>query len=389
MGRQLGYCTNVHAGSDLDRMRENLSRYCLAVKDRFAPGRPMGVGLWLAAPVAKRLRDQQQLAEIARWLDDHGLIPFTFNGFPYGDFHEPVVKHRVYHPTWFDESRLQYTLDLIEILHAILPTGIDGSISTLPIAWRFPEPTEPQLAAAVRHLRHAGQRLADLEEHTGRLITLCLEPEPGCALQRCSDIVSWFEDHLCADGQGDVWKRYIRVCHDICHSAVMFEDQTQVLSRYADHDIQIGKVQVSSAIQADFNETTADQHDALLKVLTSFGEDRYLHQTTVQTDPRTDVRFFDDLPAALAETESEPQIRQGKWRVHFHVPIYLDQFRGIRTTRDDIRQCLKATNLHPDLTHFEVETYAWSVLPMEMQCVELADGIAQEMSWLQELMGEG
>ena len=33
-------------------------------------------------------------------------MPFTFNGFPYGDFHQSVVKHRVYEPTWADAERL-------------------------------------------------------------------------------------------------------------------------------------------------------------------------------------------------------------------------------------------------------------------------------------------
>ena len=36
----------------------------------------------------------------------------------------------------------------------------------------------------------------------------------------------------------------------------------------------------------------------------------------------------------------------------------------------------------PDLKHFEVETYAWNVLPEEHQVSNLADGIAKEMTWV-------
>jgi hypothetical protein len=37
-----------------------------------------------------------------------------------------------------------------------------------------------------------------------------------------------------------------------------------------------------------------------------------------------------------------------------------------------------------DLQHYEVETYAWNVLPKEHQVANLADGIAREMNWVRE-----
>jgi hypothetical protein len=50
------------------------------------------------------------------------------------------------------------------------------------------------------------------------------------------------------------------------------------------------------------------------------------------------------------------------------------------TTQPDIGECLAA--LGEDTRHFEVETYAWSVLPRALQTADLADGIAQELRWL-------
>src|SRR4051812_43724429 len=93
-----GYCTNVHAGHDLATTRTNLERHTLEVKRLVSPDRAMGVGLWLSADAARSLR-QSGLDEFASWLRSVGLIAYTFNGFPYGDFHQPVVKHRVYEPT--------------------------------------------------------------------------------------------------------------------------------------------------------------------------------------------------------------------------------------------------------------------------------------------------
>src|SRR5262245_4197092 len=109
---QTGYCTNVHAGSDLDQTRANLERYALAVKHLASPDEPMGVGLWLSASAARQLRAENRIEEWAEWLRTVGLVPFTLNGFPFGDFHQRVVKHQVYHPTWAEPARLQYTLDL-------------------------------------------------------------------------------------------------------------------------------------------------------------------------------------------------------------------------------------------------------------------------------------
>ncbi|MHB8862505.1 MAG: metabolite traffic protein EboE [Pirellulaceae bacterium] len=379
MSYQLAYCTNVHAGADLEQTRENLGRHALAVKARFLPTGPMGVGLWLAAPAARQLQEPQRLAPFAHWLAESGLTPFTLNGFPYGDFHEPVVKHRVYHPTWWEEDRVTYTLDLITVLDALLPPGMEGSISTLPLAWRHPLPSCEQLLRAGQGLERVARRLASLEAETGRLIYLCLEPEPGCVLQSSEDVVRFFQEAWGNPESSIDMRRYIRVCHDICHGAVMFEDQQEVLARYAAHGIRVGKVQVSSAVSVDFDLLAGSDRQQARETLSSFAEDRYLHQTSVRSSSG-DVRFFEDLPLAWRATPAA-----GHWRVHFHIPIYLDRFGLISTTRDDIGRCLQAVDLHPELRHFEVETYAWSVLPQALRQPELADGIASELDWFADL----
>src|SRR5215468_7628642 len=105
-----GYCTNVHAGATLEATRANLEKHAVAVKEKFSPTRPMGVGLWLSAKAAAELKATKQAPQFRDWLADRGLVPYTLNGFPYGDFHQQVVKHRVYEPTWWQLERLEYTL---------------------------------------------------------------------------------------------------------------------------------------------------------------------------------------------------------------------------------------------------------------------------------------
>lgn len=381
----LGYCTNVHAGADLATTQANLSQHALAVKRQFSPDAPMGIGLWLSASAAQSLIEQKQVDEFSAWLRESGLLPFTLNGFPYGDFHQKIVKHDVYLPTWADTKRYDYTIRLIDILHRLLPAGLQGSISTLPVAWPHPTLTEEFIGFAAEQLRRVARYLARLEAETGRLIYLCIEPEPGCYLQTSRDMVQFFENRLLRPAPADASfiRRHLRVCHDVCHAAVMFENQSDVLQRFTGAGINVGKVQVSSAVCLPLKNLDAHQRLLAIQQLSAFAEDRYLHQTVVMQTSGL-ARFYEDLPLAIANFDPHSST-DTELRVHFHVPVYLEEFGMIKTSRDDILECLKATRSLPDLTHFEVETYAWNVLPAGLQQPTLADGIAAEMQWFAAL----
>ena len=371
-----GYCTNVHAGADLATTRANLERHTLEVKRLVSPDRPMGVGLWLSADAARSLR-QSGLDDFAAWLRSVDLVPYTFNGFPYGDFHQPVVKHRVYEPTWADPNRLDYTLDLAAIQDALLPEGMEGSISTLPIGWGR-EPADSLLRAAAANLRRLAEALADLERKRGRTIYICIEPEPGCVLHRAEDVVRFFETYL---GRDPVVRRHLRVCHDVCHSAVMFEPQDEAIRAYAAAGVRVGKVQVSSAIRLDFATLTPSQRAEAVEQFRAFAEDRYLHQTSVRA-PGESAVLHEDLPGLL-DSVADPAALESEWRTHFHVPIHLTRFGHLSSTQDDILALLAACRRHSVVPHFEVETYAWGVLPPSMQPARLADGIADELRWFE------
>ncbi len=380
----IGYCTNVHAGATLDATRANLERHALAVKAAYSPDRPMGVGLWLAAQAAEDLAASGGTGEFADWLAERGLVPYTLNGFPYGDFHQEVVKHRVYEPTWWQPERLEYTLRLVDILHEILPAGLEGSISTLPIAWGTPCPDRGQFELAADKLRRAAWHMHELEERTGRLIYLCLEPEPGCVFSFTDDAIHFFQWQLLDRDDDEVVRRHLRICHDVCHAAVMFEDQDEVLRKYREAGIEVGKVQVSAALRMDldlFEPPSAQPRAEAFKQLASFAEDRYLHQTVVRRGGE-DI-FYQDLQPAL---DAEADDLRGEWRVHFHVPIYLREFGRLLSTQEQIGECLAAVRRHSSCRHFEVETYAWGVLPPELRQVDLAAGIAQELKWFQNLL---
>jgi hypothetical protein len=372
----IGYCTNVHAGPTLLETQANLEQYALEVKRRVSPDEPMGVGLWLSAAAADEIVQRDAVGELRDWLAKVGLLPFTLNGFPYGDFHQQIVKHRVYEPTWADTSRLIYTNLLVDILNDLLPPGADGSISTLPLQWGHPEPSEHALRQSAANLRAAARHMSELLRSTGRLIHLCIEPEPGCVFDRALHIVNFFNNYLLPGGNEEEIRRHIRVCHDVCHAAVMFEEQIDVLELYKSAGIEVGKIQVSSAVIADFDGAAEDQRRAMFDQLATFNEPRYLHQTVVR---QGSYQFYQDLPEALAAKQND---LTGEWRTHFHVPVYLEKFGHLQASQSQIVECLSNFSRLTNCRHLEVETYAWGVLPAELKQPSLAAGIAQEMAWL-------
>jgi len=76
---------------------------------------------------------------------------------------------------------------------------------------------------------------------------------------------------------------------------------------------------------------------------------------------------------------------QGEWRVHFHVPIYVEGFGRLQAMQSAIRDCLRTLRELRTEPPFEVETYAWTVLPAELQQPDLAAGIAEELAWFDRL----
>jgi sugar phosphate isomerase/epimerase len=383
----IGYCTNVHAGTDLNSIRDNLDRH--AVPARVACGvRQLGVGLWLPAEAAAELA--RGADDFDSFLADRRLRPFTINGFPYDNFHDEVVKHRVYQPTWWQQERLDYTKQLADILAVLLPESESvGSISTLPISWRGAVDSQTQLDQAGANFRELADHLREIESRTGRRIVVAIEPEPGCVLDTIDDVLTWFDKHLPESGH----RRFITVCHDVCHAAVMMESQTDVLSKLANAGIAIGKIQISSAVVADWQAMALGRRREAIEQLSEFAEDRYLHQTGRRTESRS-FELAEDLPALLAgvSDKGDPVLGDQKWVVHFHVPIFLERFGHLSTSQEDVLdclRCLKSLGSSIEFTgHFEIETYAWTVLPKSMRKRALADDIASEVLWLRKAIAE-
>ncbi|WP_395245255.1 metabolite traffic protein EboE [Agromyces sp. MMS24-K17] len=366
---ELSYCTNVHPAEDLDGVLEQLTRYAGPAR-RAAGLDRLGVGLWLPAPLAHRLavdlvaRDRLRAA-----LATEGLEVRTINAFPYAAFHAEVVKLDVYRPDWTDPRRADYTLECAAVLADLLPDGAVGSISTLPLGWRFPwTATEDDAATAALSRVSAGLR--DLRDRTGRTIRLAIEPEPGCVLDTVDDIVGWLAPRLGPPALGRIDPEFVGICLDTCHLATSFADPVETVRRVGLAGIRIPKVQASAALHVD---DPADP--AAREALRAFAEPRYLHQTRALATDGAVLRM-DDLPDALDGLTTD-----GPWRIHFHVPLHLDPTPPLASTTDVLRRAVGAVRELPegDTAHLDVETYTWSVLPGGAG--DLVQGIAAELRW--------
>ena len=402
----VGYCTNVHAGTSLNAVNENLLKHSVQVRNELVRSdsnnsNPLPVGLWLSNQATMELGDKQ-LLQWRDWLAQNHLLPYTFNGFPYSDFHQTVVKHDVYLPTWAERSRLDYTVRLANILNCILPANEVGTISTLPLGWPqggsplgLTGPLETQsdslLVASAKQLKQLAIELDRILQADDRLIKVGIEPEPGCVLDSAEDIVNFFQRYLFDDSDPEIVRRHIGVCHDVCHSAVMFESQQFAVEAYRNAKIDICKVQVSSAVEGVFD----GQQDAEVWTgLREFAEPKYLHQTCVRDLESSSVEFFEDLNLAIEQINDpakDTSKRQRQLRVHFHVPIFMKNLGVLNTTQAEITECLAALRQNEGdaaivMPHFEVETYAWNVLPEQYQRASLASGIAEEINWFNELL---
>ncbi|MEU6162480.1 metabolite traffic protein EboE [Streptomyces sp. NPDC047130] len=369
----LAYCTNVHPAETLDGVLAQLRDHCEPVRRRLGRDR-LGIGLWLAHDAARALAaDPAALRHLRGELDRRGLEVVTLNGFPYEGFGAQEVKYRVYTPDWADPERLEHTTALARILAQLLPDdAAEGTISTLPLAWRTAHDGE-RAGRALAALRTLGERLDALQELTGRSVRVGLEPEPGCVIETTGDAVVPVTE---------IAHPRIGVCVDTCHLATSFEDPDTALDALETAGVPVVKSQLSAALHAQ-----DPGQDAEREALAAFAEPRFLHQTRART-PDGALRAVDDLPEALAPGGLP---RDVPWRSHFHVPLHAAPVPPLTSTLPVLKAALARLvgGTRPRTRHLEVETYTWQALPPELRPrdrARLADGIAAELTLAGDLL---
>lgn len=388
----LTYCTNIHPGESWEETFRAVKTHIPSIKQSVSKDAPFGIGLRLSSLASEALLEAGNLPAFSRWLEANDCYVFTLNGFPYGGFHGQEVKGNVHQPDWTTQARLDYTLRLFDILATLLPAGMDGGVSTSPLSYKpwhdGAQALDAVKVAASKQLSQVAAHLYRIHARAGKLLHLDIEPEPDGVLEDSAGVVDYFNHSLLPVGipylQDELGlsraeaeaclKNHIRICFDSCHFAVVYEKPAEVLARFKEAGIRVGKMQISAALKLNGGSL----QDAAREAFSPFVESTYLHQVVARSNEA--LTRYPDLPDALALLPLSPA---DEWRTHFHVPIFLEHYGKLASTQADILElfaCLRELN-HGN--HLEVETYTWDVLPQEIQ-LQQEESIIRELEWVKE-----
>lgn len=411
----LGYCTNIHPGETWDDHFRHLRDQVPAVKAAVSPNAPLPLGLRLANQASIDLTQPEKLAEFQAWLAETGCYVFTMNGFPYGGFHHERVKDQVHAPDWTTNERVDYTIRLFQLLAKLLPTSeTDGGVSTSPLSYRLWQKSATNQAEtsswtdfpasydddekprswsdiyqlATDNIMAVLESLMRIHQETGQILHLDIEPEPDGLLDNVAEFIAWYVDVLRPKTRTQLIQKtgmsvadidsalqnHIRLCYDVCHVSVSYEETETVFEALEAAGIRVGKVQISSALRLDFEQDA----EAKLNAIAAFNEPTYLHQVVARL-ANGQLTHYADLPDALAHFDATTHC---EWRVHFHVPLFLDQYGLLHSTQNSVIEVLNRQRVQPFTNQLEVETYTWGVLPADLQ-VPISESISREMAWVQ------
>ena len=378
----IGYCSNVHAGESWEDTLFNIKEYPAKVRTLLQHPKDFQLGLWISAKAAETANQKNDFNEFREILKTNEFKIHSINAFPFGHFHQDIVKKDVYQPTWNQESRLNYLKNLLLILKESQSCAQEVSISTLPLGFHSELKNPNFISDCIIQLSKAAEMLVQFENETGIKAHLSIEPEPHCVLEKSSDVVQFYKSLLLNSKVSEsILLDKLRICYDTCHAAIQFEEPQSILESYQKLGIHVGKVQISSALSLDFSKHAKSD---LFNSLKPFLKDqKYLHQVVGYENSQRIT--FEDLPQAYAYwNETNPQ---GEYRIHFHVPVDLKEYEFLTTTQNHILDLFKQNQKSKVTDIWEVETYTWDALPENLRTQPLHQLIAHEINWSQKHKG--
>ena len=388
----LSYCSNIHPGESWQDTFSNLKTHIPVIKQQVSPDQPFGIGLRLSNEASSDLAKPEQLEALKSWLKEADCYVFTMNGFPFGGFHDQVIKDKVHAPDWSTPDRLAYTKRLADILAQLLPEGVIGGISTSPLSYRWwhqQEDFDQVKTTCTTQLMDLVIHLQKLKQQTGKSIHIDMEPEPDGLLETGQEFIDYYQKFLlgeqlstiteafaCSKEEAKIkLKEHIQLCYDICHYAVEYEEAAPSVEQLKTLNIPVGKIQISAALKARLG--TISDRMSIKEDLQNFVEPNYLHQAVLKQRDGALTRFK-DLDIALKEIDND---QFTELRTHYHVPLFTETYGNLKSTQDEIVNLLSIWKEKPFCSHLEVETYTWGVLPSALK-KDIDASIIRELEWV-------
>ena len=369
----LCYCLNAF---DLDNF--NYSEKFLEIHNHFAELRqqldycnPLALGLWTNAKFIEELQLNSFLDFIKSFLETNNYYVFTLNAFPYGVFHNQPVKAKVYKPDWRDKKRMSFTCKSADFLSELLPLEIQGSISTVPGAYKFDlNDVNEDISLISKHLIQTAEHFARIYEQTGKKIYLAVEMEPDCLWESPQEFIEFYHENLADDKYAS---EYIGVCYDTSHQELLQRTMPgEGLQLLIDNNIKIAKIQLSAGVKSK------NVGLAALGELKVFSEAIYLHQTRKFAPNGKIIQQFRDIPNEIQDSND------GYLCSHFHIPLFSESISdALIPAKSELLMVLDKLKKTPEICdNIEIETYTYGVLPKIFNKHSLINNITKEYEWV-------
>ena len=183
LGNGLGhltYSTLVHPGDTWDDMWSSLTTYVPQVKaarcaERALRRLPAAVRSVRAHPGD----DPVERDRLRSFLADNDLYLYTVERLSVRAVQgHASSRSRSTSRTGARRSARSYTIDVADVLADVVDGRHPPSIQTAPLGFK-PNVTGPDVVASyTEHVLHVAAHLVELEQRTGRTVTLAIEPEP-------------------------------------------------------------------------------------------------------------------------------------------------------------------------------------------------------------------
>ncbi len=350
---------------------------------------PIGVSVRLSqAALADDALTAESLRAVleANGLALHGISAVSIGG---------GAKEQVHQPDWRTEERLGFMFPATNLAAEFATPEQEIGITTNALSYRrWVDVDMPgNWAALTLNVIRMVQHLAGIRDRTGVTLHIDLEPEPGSVLRDTADVVTFFRQWLLPRGgamlsdrvslgeasAAELILRHVRVALDTAHAAVVWDDAATSLDAFAETGIQIGRLQVSSALEVEVPSDPESQ-TVFTEHLATFASPTLLQQVVAQQDGEI-VRRYDDLPDAMAMVaESAGQT----WRIHTHAPLIADRYGGFASTRQDTAAWLREIAARGiDVGMIELRSANWDVVPHDDRG-PLESMIMREAEWVRE-----
>lgn len=378
------YCSNIFKNNNGTQLLNSLNKY----KKEFKSYKD--ISICVSNNIINELNEKKNLNKILTWKKINKKNIPLINGFVYKNFHQNLIKENIYYPDWTKKERFNFTKNTIFFAQKINKRSKICGISTLPITYKLwiKNNTKYNIKKAINFFFEILKILIKIKKYKNILIHIDIEPEPFCLLEDCKDFIYFFKSWILPELEEkikiylnvkknkakNVITKHLNLCFDICHSAVMFENQKLSLDLIKKFKIKIGRVQISSAIKIK----KINKHN--FNHLNFLNKSPFLHQSLMKLNNLKYIKNNDFKNIKIINNEIIKEIR-----IHCHVPIYKKKItNNIYTTQKELKNSLMNILKYDFTRNLEIETYTYNMLYKKKS--NKIKSMIKEYNWLINLI---